>query len=303
MGRFDGMTKTAYALATTEPVGLDKLEAFAEGLDHSEGIAIASDGTTYVGGEGGQIYRIVDDEPKEVANIGGFVLGLAADGDDLLYAVNMDLPGIVRVDPANGDVQEFTKGNGDRAMRVPNWLAFDSGGNLYVSDSGDWNEGNGLIWVVRPGRRAEVWTEAPKDFPNGLCVSPDGSTMYLVESTPGRIVRIPINEDGTAGEREVLCELGYVVPDGVALAEDGSLVVACYRPDAILRWSEADGLEVLVSDPQGTAISAPTNVAFPPADPELLVCPNLAGWHMVRGRLGVTGAPLARPSTKAIEGG
>lgn len=297
------MTETPYAMATAEPVGLDKLEAFAEGLDHSEGVAITPDGSIYVGGEAGQIYRIENGEPKEVANTGGFVLGLASDGDGLLYACEMERQAVVRIDPGSGEVEEFSKGAEHRSMRVPNWLCFDRKANLYVSDSGDWQKADGLIWVIRPGRRAEVFTEASADFPNGMAVSPDDSTLYVVESTPGRIVRIPIAGDGSAGKRELLCELGYVVPDGVALADDGSLVVACYRPDAILRWSESDGLEVLASDPQGTAIAGPTNVAFPPDDPDLLICPNLAGWHMVRGRLGVRGAPLARPSTQEIEGG
>jgi hypothetical protein len=28
------------------------------------------------------------------------------------------------------------------------------------------------------------------------------------------------------------------VPDGIAVAMDGSLVLACYRPDIIYRWRE-----------------------------------------------------------------
>jgi hypothetical protein len=49
------------------------------------------------------------------------------------------------------------------------------------------------------------------------------------------------------------------VPDGVALAADGSLVFACYRPDAVCRWSDHGGLELLAADPQGFALNQPTN--------------------------------------------
>ena len=68
--------------------------------------------------------------------------------------------------------------------------------------------------------------------------------------------------DGSAGRRRPLCDMGMSVPDGVALAEDGSFYIACYRPDAIFRWHPADGLTVFAEDPRGTVLSAPTNVVF-----------------------------------------
>ena len=58
---------------------LDHIEMF-DGLDHPEGIAVTPDGLIFVGGEAGQIYRIDDDDTAtEVANTGGFILGIAAD--------------------------------------------------------------------------------------------------------------------------------------------------------------------------------------------------------------------------------
>jgi gluconolactonase len=279
------------------PVGLERLEMFAIGLDHPEGIAIAVDGTIYVGGEAGQIYRIgPEGTPAEIANVGGFVLGLALDAEGRIYACNETGHAVMRVDPDTGATEVFSDGTAERPMRVPNWGAFDAAGNYYVSDSGDWNRRDGLIWVVRPGGRTAVWTEQSVDFPNGLAVAPDGSRLYAAESTPGRIVEIPVEDDGSAGPRRVLCELGMVVPDGVAVADDGSLVVACYRPDAILRWDEGDGLDVLAADPQGTVLAAPTNVAFAGEELDLLVAANVAGWHLVRARLGVRGTPLFQPT-------
>lgn len=285
-----------------EPIGLEQLETFANGLDHAEGIAVTPDGTIYVGGEAGQIYRVDGDSFEEVANTGGFVLGLAADADGRLYACDQIARGVLRIDPRSGEIDEFSTGNGERRMRVPNWGAFDGDGNYYVSDSGNWGRADGWIWVVRPGRRAEVWTEESADFPNGLAVAPDGSRIYVVESNPGRIVEVPINSDGSAGPRNVLCELGLVVPDGVAVADDASLIVACYRPDVIYRWHPDKGLGVLACDPQGVVIAAPTNVAFTGEDLDVLVVPNLGRWHLTRGRTGVRGTPLFYPTAEQLEG-
>ncbi len=284
------------------PVGLEKLEMFAEGLDHPEGIAITPDGRMFVGGEAGQIYLIEGDAPREIASTGGFALGIASDGDGLLYVCDDGRSSVLRVDPSTGEIEEFASGGAGRSMGTPNWGAFDAGGNFYVSDSGGWGAGDGLMWVIRPGRRVEIFTDETADFPNGVAVAPDGSRLYVAESNPGRIVEVRIDDDGSAGPRRVLCELGLIVPDGVAVADDGSLVIVCYRPDAICRWSADDGFEVLASDPQGTVLNAPTNVAFVGDDRDVAVLPNLAGWHLVRGRLGVRGAPLAYPPTALIEG-
>ena len=175
-------------------------------------------------------------------------------------------------------------------------------GNMLLTDSGEWGAANGLIWRIQPGGKAEVWTESAIDFPNGCAVSPDGDCLFYVESLPGRICRIDIAVDGSAGERVVLCELGLAVPDGVAITDDGALVIACYRPDVIYRWHAADGLTVIASDPRGTVIAAPTNVVFAGDDRAVLVVPNLGRWHLSRGRFGIRGVPLHYPTVEQLGG-
>ena len=185
-------------------------------------------------------------------------------------------------------------------MRQPNWGCFDDRGNYYVTDSGNWGLSDGLIWVVRPGGTTEVWTEEPRAFPNGCAVAPDASRLFVLESYPSAIVEVPIGPDGSAGRRRVLEELGTIVPDGVAIASDGSLVIACYRPDAIFTWNAAEGLQTLAADPRGTVLAAPTNVVFTGEGLDVLVVPNLGRWHLTRGRLGVRGTPLFYPAATQL---
>jgi gluconolactonase len=285
-----------------DDVGLDKLEVFAAGLDHPEGIAVTPAGDLFVGGEAGQIYKIgKDGSVTETASTNGFNLGLAADGSGRLYVCDSSARVVWRVDPRTGHREVFTSGLPGRPTSVPNWGCFDGHGNYYLTDSGDWGASNGLIWVVRPGGRTEIWTEASAAFPNGCAVAPDGSRLFVAESYPSALVEIPIMPDGSAGPRRVLEQLGNVVPDGVAVADDGSLVVACYRPDAVLLWNTTGGLGVLGCDPRGTLLSAPTNVAFTGSDLGVLVVPNLGRWHLTRGRLGVRGAPLFYPTDEQLE--
>ena len=68
---------------------------FAEGLDHPEGIAWGPDGYAYAGGEAGQLYRIdmVRREATQFAVVaGGFILGLALDAANNIYACDMGEP-------------------------------------------------------------------------------------------------------------------------------------------------------------------------------------------------------------------
>jgi gluconolactonase len=287
----------------TEPVGLDRIEMFAGGLDHPEGITVTPDGVIYVGGEAGQIYRIEpDDTFTEVANTGGFILGIAADGAGRIYAIDTVHQCVWRVDPEIGSQEVYTSGPAGRPFGVPNWGAFDAAGNMYLTDSGGWGAADGLIWLIRPGGAPEVWTEAAVDFPNGCAVPPEGDCLFYVESLPGRICRIDIAAGGSAGERTVLCELGLAVPDGVAIADDGALVVACYRPDVIYRWHRDEGLTIIACDPRGTVIAAPTNVVFAGDDRSVLVVPNLGRWHLSRGCFGIRGVPLHYPSVEQLGG-
>jgi gluconolactonase len=281
----------------TEPVvGLDRLEIFASGLDHPEGIALTPEGDLYVGGEAGQIYLIREDDSfEEVASTGGFNLGLAADGAGRLYVCDTVARAVWVVNPATGDRRVFTGGAPNRPLYQPNWGCFDGEGNYYVTDSGNWGASDGLVWVVRPGGVTEVWSEEPRAFPNGCAVAPDGSRLLLLESFPSAIVEVPIRPDGSAGSRRVLEELGTIVPDGIAVASDGSFVISCYRPDAIFTWDRTSGLQTLAADPRGTVLAAPTNVVFTGDNLETLVVPNLGRWHLTRGRLGVQGTPLFYP--------
>ena len=148
------------------PVGLDRIERFAAGLDHPEGITVTIDGRIFVGGEAGQIYRIEDDDTfTEVANTGGFILGIAADAAGRIYAADTVHHCVWRIVPGTGSHEVYAKGPPQRPLKTPNWGAFDGAGNLYLTDSGAWEAADGLIWRIRPGSAPEVWTESGRRLP------------------------------------------------------------------------------------------------------------------------------------------
>lgn len=278
-------------------VGHAEMGIIAQGIDHAEGICMTPDGTVYVSGEKGQIYRVeADDTATEVTTTGGWTLGLAADSDGRIYACDPVRHAVLRWTPGGGDPGVWTSGIGALPMSVPNWGAFGPDGAYYVTDSGGWKERDGRIYVVREGQ-TDLFTTESVDFPNGLALTPDGRELWVLESTPGRLVSFEIGPEGRAGPRRVLADLPGTVPDGIAFATDGSILIACYRPDAVLRWRSGAGIEVIAEDPEGTLLAAPTNCAFVGPERDIIAVPNIGRWHVTRFRVpGLVGVPLFYPT-------
>ena len=274
-----------------------QVSVLVDGLDHPEGIAWGLDGYVYAGGEAGQLYRI-DIERKEVAQFadtGGFILGIALDASNNVYACDMGSRSVMKITPG-GIVTTYSNGAPAQPMKTPNYPAFDADGNLYVCDSGDWKGDNGLVYRIRPGGQGEVFTADTRTFPNGLCLGPGGDYLYVAMSVnPPRVDRVKINPDGSAGPAQTVVEIPGTVPDGVAFDTAGNLYVSMYRPDVVYRLTPSGELDILAEDFEGTLIAAPTNIAFCGRDRDILLSTNIGRWHITRYEAGATGLRLHYP--------
>ena len=277
-----------------------QVSMFASGLDHSEGIAWGLDGYVYAGGEAGQIYRISLNSGKvtEIANTGGFILGLALDASNNIYACDVSDRSIKKITP-DGYVTTYATGTDEDPFITPNYPVFDSKGNLYVCDSGDWKQDNGKIFKISPGGISEVWDRRLKEFPNGICISPDeGYLVVAMSLNPPRIAKVLIDRDGNPDKIDTLVEIPGTVPDGVLFDRQGFIYVSCYRPDRIYRLSPLGDLEILADDFEGTVISAPTNLAFCGNGLNVLLGTNLGRWHISKYNADAIGLPLKYPELK-----
>jgi gluconolactonase len=271
-------------------------ETVATDLDHPEGVAAGPDGRLYAGGEAGQVYRIdADGSVGELASTGGFIYGVTLDAAGNVYACDYGNASLARISP-EGHVTTYSSGTPDRPMRVPNFSAFDDDGNLYVTDSGEWGDDDGVIYRIANDGTTIVWTDLAPRFPNGCCLDAEGGTLLVVESHGRAVVRIPIGDDGTAGQAQQVADLTGSQPDGIALAEDGSMFVGCYRPDTIFRVSADGSVEVFAEDPDGVILNQPTNVAFAGDGLDRLVVSSLGGWSLVAAEAGVRGLRLRYPA-------
>jgi gluconolactonase len=262
-------------------------------LDHPEGVAVASDGSVWCGGEGGQIYRIADGTIEQVATTGGFCLGLAFDAAGTLYVCDLHHAAVFRLDPRSGALDRFAEGAAGHRFVTPNAIAIDARGDLLVTDSGTPHEPRAGLIRLRTDATAELWWDEPLTFANGLALSGDGRTLYVVETWARRVLAFPVDDRGAcAGAPHSIVELPGIVPDGVAVDDRGALWIACYEPSQVL-VVERGGVRVAASDPDAHLLCHPTNAAFLGST---LVTANLGRWHLTAIDTDRTGVPLP-PST------
>jgi gluconolactonase len=261
-------------------------------LDHPEGVAVHPDGSVWCGGERGQIFRVDPDGASivEVASTDGFSLGMAFDRTaEHLYVCDLKHAAVFRVETATGRVDRFADGAPAGRFRIPNFPAFDADGRLYISDSHGFGDPGPGVWRVDPSGDAELWFDRTVVFANGLAFHPDATALYVAETFASAVFRIPVHEDGSAGEREEVATLPGSLPDGLAFDAAGHLYVGCYEPSRVLRVDPAGRVETLYHDVTAHTLAHPTNLAFRGTT---MFTSNLGRWHLTRIEVGSEGLPL-----------
>jgi gluconolactonase len=273
-------------------VPIDHFEVFAEGLDHPEGLAFDADGNLWAGGELGQIYRInPKGKVRAVTTVGGFNLGLTFSARQQLYVCNFKLGALLQLD-RSGRVLRTWERAGRYRLRNPNFSVFDREGNLYFSDSGAWRKEDGLLFVLRPNGKIEELLRG-LSFPNGLSLSADERTLYVVQTTRDNVLAVPIASPAKIGEPYVYAHSLHSIPDGAALDANGNLYVTCYASHNVYRVSPNGDVRLFAADRDATMLASPTNAAFGGDRFDQLYFANLSRWHICRVSAGVKGQPLA----------
>jgi sugar lactone lactonase YvrE len=107
-----------------------------------------------------------------------------------------------------------------------NDIVVDGRGNAYVGNIGfDFPDGEfapGNLALVTPDGSARQVADGVA-FPNGIVVTPDGSTLILAESYANRLTAFDIAADGRLSNRRVWADLGDGVPDGICLDAEGAV--------------------------------------------------------------------------------
>lgn len=283
-------------MSSGEPLGPAHIETLVSGLNRPECIAWDPQGFLVAGGTDGELYR-VDIHTGEVRRLSvdaGSVLGIAIDGRAAIYWCDTLARQVRRFDVESETGSVYSAGASDHGLHWPNSLVFDSDGRLYISDSGSWGEDDGCVYCVDTDGTTRSVTSEPIAFANGLAINPQGDYLYVAESSRPGVSRFPMLGGAGLGPKESVAALPRTVPDGLAFTSDGDLIISCYRPDVILKWSEGEH-SLIVDDWAALKLAAPTNIAFYGDELDRLAIANFAGSTIAAVDIGAAGASLRYP--------
>ena len=99
-------------------------------------------------------------------------------------------------------------------------MVIDRHGCAYVGSQA--REG-GLIVRVDPSDGTFEVVAGDLEFPNGMALTPDGTTLIVAESTGRRLTAFDVADDGMLGGRRVFADGLDGPPDGICLDDDGGV--------------------------------------------------------------------------------
>jgi gluconolactonase len=274
-------------------IPIERFEIFASALDHPECLAFDREGNLWAGGEAGQVYRVSrGGHVEQVATLGTFNAGLAFSPAGELFVCNPAV-GIVRVSP-DGRHEVFASHAGERKLICSNFALFTRGGTMYVTDSGQWKKRNGALVRFTPDGHGDV-VAGPFGYANGLALSADERTLFMVESDTDRVYRFDVAPDGSVGEARVYAEGVGRMPDGLALDDSGNLYASAYASDDVHRVAPGGKVSLFAYDRWAILLSRPTNMAFGVTDDDrdVMYVANLGRTTITRAKVGVRGKLLA----------
>lgn len=243
---------------------MQEILEFASGLRFPEGPVAMPDGTALVAEiERRTLSRVQPGGAVEVvAELGGGPNGVAIGPDGRAYVCNngglaftqkdgLLTPAFAAADYTGGwvDVVDLRTGAVERLfeqhpqykLSSPNDIVFDRHGGFWFTDLGKTHKGKaqhdrGAVYYADPKARTLKRAIFPMEGPNGIGLSPDGSTVYVAESTTGRIwafdvagpgeIRKHAKAQGWERGHMLWAPDYYCVLDSLAIDSDGNICVA-----------------------------------------------------------------------------
>jgi streptogramin lyase len=234
---------------------------------YPESLNAAADGTLFVGSLAtGAVVKIAPGSSTPVQFLAGGdpkgVTGVLPDSpSSTLYLCAVDLSKMV----PTSEVRAYDLGNATLKATWPfpnaafcNDLALDGAGNLFVSDS------FGSVYRLAKGAMALVqWSADPLLAASmmggfgadGIALDGKGN-LYVNTFTGGHLVRIPIQQDGSAGTAvSITVTPALQTPDGMRMLDANTLILADGTAGQITK--------VAISGTNGTATVAGTGLNGP----------------------------------------
>ncbi len=129
----------------------------------------------------------------------------------------------------DGEVKVLVDSFEGRRLNAPNDVVVKSDGSIWFTDppfglADEQKELDGN-YVFRFDPADESLRIAADDLvlPNGLCFSPDETTLYVADTSRRNLRAYDVRDDGTLGEGRLFCKIDVRSPDGICCDSDGNI--------------------------------------------------------------------------------
>ncbi|MBC7820997.1 MAG: SMP-30/gluconolactonase/LRE family protein [Planctomycetaceae bacterium] len=206
----------------------------------TEGPAVAPDGRVFFTNASGAKILIWNPKTRELSTFrenSGEANGLLFDRAGRLLACEGKSGRVTRTDLTTGEITVLVDQFNGHPLGAPNDLTIDAKGRIYFTsrlpNTDDKKLNVNSVYRIDPdGKVARVLHEPEIHMPNGVEVSPDGHTLYLIESD-GRenrnrcLFAYDLKDDGSvANTRRIIDFYPGRGGDGLCVDAEGNLYVA-----------------------------------------------------------------------------
>jgi gluconolactonase len=196
--------------------------------------------------------------------------------------------GLLAFDPYTRSSTLVADGVDGSRFRGLNDLVFADDGDLYFTDPGEsgFDRPDGRVFRHRSNGRIELLADG-LPYPNGVVLAPSQNVLFVAITRSQQVLRMPLNEHGVY-KSGVYLQLsgGLAGPDGLAIGEDGSLVVVHAGFGTAWVFSP---LGEPVARIRSCAGIRTTNVAFGVSDPRTVYITEAEQGVILRATLDVEG--------------
>lgn len=222
------------------------------GFQFTEGPTFDREGNLYFSDvRGDKLYEIdAKGELSTILDPSHHTNGLMMNAAGKIVACEMD-GRLIEVDPKTKQVKSLADSYEGKRFNAPNDLVIDRAGGIYFTDPHfsapmPLPQGVRAFYYRAPDGKVTRLAEV-EAAPNGIILSPDEKTLYVIPTLREEMMSYPITAPGKLGPGRVFCKLAQLEGrnggggDGCAVDSRGNLYIA-------------SGLGVQVFDPQGKAL-------------------------------------------------